>query len=303
MENSITFFLISIFLFILGLCFGSMWSVLVYRLMLYQTINDKKNKVDILKSIFFWRSKCTVCNHILQIWDLIPLFSWFILKWKCRYCWSKISVIYPILEFWSWLIFVLTFWFLSKFFYRNTVDFWIFYIILVINFYLFYLLVIGDILYYHLIDVVWILWFLIDVLLLFFWLWNFKIGVIWWIIFVIWFMSIYYFWKIYVRLRFWLKDVEWFGLGDVMVGFVLGLMLWFLHLIYKFTYFDIIRIFIIYIFLSSFVGVVIVGLYFLYNFFFKRQKIWRCIQFLPPMFIAWLILVFYLDKFLSILWI
>ena len=84
-----------VFYFILWMVFGSFISVLVRRL---------KNKQS---WILLWRSKCPNCNTILWAKDLVPIFSYLTLKWKCRYCWKKISPIYPILELVSWIVFVL----------------------------------------------------------------------------------------------------------------------------------------------------------------------------------------------------
>ena len=43
-------------------------------------------------------SMCTSCKHKLEVKDLIPIISWLSLKGKCRYCGSKISVRYTIVE-------------------------------------------------------------------------------------------------------------------------------------------------------------------------------------------------------------
>jgi len=47
------------------------------------------------------------CNKLLHYLDLIPLISWVRNKTKCRYCKSKISSIYPLLEISTWLLFTL----------------------------------------------------------------------------------------------------------------------------------------------------------------------------------------------------
>ena len=44
------------------------------------------------------RSRCPKCGHVLGVLDLVPLFSWLLLKGKCRYCGEKISARYPITE-------------------------------------------------------------------------------------------------------------------------------------------------------------------------------------------------------------
>ena len=44
------------------------------------------------------RSACPHCGHTLQPVDLVPLFSWLLLKGKCRYCKAPVSPRYPITE-------------------------------------------------------------------------------------------------------------------------------------------------------------------------------------------------------------
>ncbi len=92
-----------IFLFIFWTLFWSFASVLIYRL------HSKK------PGILTWRSFCPKCNHKLWFWDLIPIFSWLLNLWKCRYCKKKISIIYPILEISTWILFVLIWYFLIDF--------------------------------------------------------------------------------------------------------------------------------------------------------------------------------------------
>ena len=79
--NSILFF---IFLFLLGTIIGSFVNVFVFRRATGTGIGG--------------RSKCASCGHTLQAFDLIPILSFFILGGKCRYCKTKISSIYPLIE-------------------------------------------------------------------------------------------------------------------------------------------------------------------------------------------------------------
>ncbi len=82
-------------LFIYWLLFGSFSSVIIHRL--------KSNESWIL----WGRSHCPKCNNTLKFYDLIPIFSWLSTWWKCRYCKTKISYIYPLLELSTALIFTL----------------------------------------------------------------------------------------------------------------------------------------------------------------------------------------------------
>ena len=74
-----------LFVFVIGLCIGSFSNVLIYRV---------PNKIGFVKG----RSFCPNCHHTLGPLDLVPLFSWLLLKGRCRYCSNKISVRYPLVE-------------------------------------------------------------------------------------------------------------------------------------------------------------------------------------------------------------
>lgn len=89
------YFIFGIFIFLLGLSMGSFINALVYR------IYEKKSLLD--------RSECTKCHHKLNFWDLIPIFSFIFLSGKCRYCKTKISWQYPLVEFVTGIIFLLLF--------------------------------------------------------------------------------------------------------------------------------------------------------------------------------------------------
>ena len=74
-----------ILIFIMGTVFGSFLTLATYRVPLHQDILIK-------------HSYCPKCNHKLGFFDMIPLLSYFFLKGKCRYCKSKISFRYPLIE-------------------------------------------------------------------------------------------------------------------------------------------------------------------------------------------------------------
>ena len=86
--------IIYIYIFLVGITFGSFFTLAVYRLPLGK---------DIVKE----RSFCPNCNHKLTFPDLIPLFSYIFLKGRCRYCKQKIRPRYFILELLSGIVFVL----------------------------------------------------------------------------------------------------------------------------------------------------------------------------------------------------
>ena len=77
--------LVEVFVFILGLLFGSFFSALSFRM----TRNI---------SISRGRSLCPNCKHKISWYDNIPLFSFLMLWGRCRNCKKKISIRYPIIE-------------------------------------------------------------------------------------------------------------------------------------------------------------------------------------------------------------
>jgi prepilin signal peptidase PulO-like enzyme (type II secretory pathway) len=87
-------FLIYLFVFIFGLIVGSFLNCVIYRL-------------ETGESFLKGRSYCPHCKHVLSWKDLIPIFSFLILKGKCRYCKKKISFQYPLVEFFTGILFVL----------------------------------------------------------------------------------------------------------------------------------------------------------------------------------------------------
>ena len=54
-------------------------------------------------------SHCVHCNHRLGPKDLIPIFSYFLLKGRCRYCQGKISLIYPLGEIFTTILLLFTY--------------------------------------------------------------------------------------------------------------------------------------------------------------------------------------------------
>lgn len=82
-------------LFILGSCVGSFLNVISDRL-------------ENGKSIIFGRSHCENCKNKLYVCDLIPIFSFLVLKGRCRYCKEKLSYVYLVSELLTGFIFVFT---------------------------------------------------------------------------------------------------------------------------------------------------------------------------------------------------
>ncbi len=84
LEATIPLNLQLIFAGLLGLCFGSFGTMLLWRIPRRES--------------FGGRSCCTQCNHILEWYDLIPVVSYFILLGRCRYCKKVISTRYLAIE-------------------------------------------------------------------------------------------------------------------------------------------------------------------------------------------------------------
>ena len=82
-----------IMIFLMGITFGSFYTLAVYRIPKGINITHK-------------HSYCPNCNHKLNFLDLIPIFSYIFLGGKCRYCKQKIKSRYLILETLSGLFFV-----------------------------------------------------------------------------------------------------------------------------------------------------------------------------------------------------
>ena len=78
-------FVFYIITFLYGIVIGSFLNVCIYRI--------PKDE-----SIVTVGSHCMICGRQLKWYDLFPLFSWLFLKGKCRYCGTKISVQYPLIE-------------------------------------------------------------------------------------------------------------------------------------------------------------------------------------------------------------
>lgn len=83
-----------IFIFIIGTFIGSFLGVIIDRLPRGE-------------SIARGRSHCDHCKKSLAPLDLIPVFSFFFLRGRCRYCGKKLSLFYPIIEVITGVLFVL----------------------------------------------------------------------------------------------------------------------------------------------------------------------------------------------------
>ncbi len=74
-----------IFVFAFGSCIGSFLNVVIYRL---------PRELSIVSP----PSRCGTCGKRIRFYDNVPLFSWVILRGRCRSCGARISVRYFVVE-------------------------------------------------------------------------------------------------------------------------------------------------------------------------------------------------------------
>lgn len=86
----------AVFLFAFGACVGSLTNVLVYRMPLGLSVVTPP-------------SRCPSCETQLTWRENIPIFGWLFLRGRCRFCRSKISPEYPLVELFVALVFVAAF--------------------------------------------------------------------------------------------------------------------------------------------------------------------------------------------------
>ena len=84
--------MINFYFFTIGTCFASFWGLVVDRF---------PNQ-----SILTPRSHCDHCQHVLGVWDLIPIISQLLHRFRCRYCHQTYPFWYCLFEIWSGLIFL-----------------------------------------------------------------------------------------------------------------------------------------------------------------------------------------------------
>ncbi|MBF2067437.1 MAG: prepilin peptidase [Calothrix sp. C42_A2020_038] len=101
----------SLIVLALGASIGSFINVVVYR-------------IPAGLSVIFPPSRCPHCLNQLKAYDNVPVLGWFWLKGRCRYCKSKISIRYPVVEVFAALLFLLVFWVFQ--YSPFTLGYWIF---------------------------------------------------------------------------------------------------------------------------------------------------------------------------------
>ncbi len=183
--------------FVFGLIVGSFLNCVIYRL----EIGRVRQLADLRG-----RSFCPGCKHKLGFWDLVPVFSFLFLKGRCRYCQKPISWQYPLVELATGLLFVLatleitTMVAIQSFYYFVLICFLIVIFVYDLKHYL-----IPDFVVYSAIALTFV--YLIC------WRWDLE-----------------HIWAALGLAGFFLAIVlvsreKWMGLGDVKLGFLIGLIL------------------------------------------------------------------------------
>jgi leader peptidase (prepilin peptidase)/N-methyltransferase len=103
--------------------FGSFLNVVIVRLPIMIEKSCKAECEDFLAiskqeleyinkdfNLFTPRSHCPKCNHVIAVWENIPLISFIFLLGTCRYCKQPISLRYPIIEALTLIISLLIAW-------------------------------------------------------------------------------------------------------------------------------------------------------------------------------------------------
>lgn len=105
------YIIISLFVFALGASVGSFLNVVIYR-------------IPAGLSLLRPPSHCPKCGHKLGKTENVPILGWLWLKGRCRWCHTPISFRYPLIEFFTALIFCFVFWQFGFDF--HTVGYWLF---------------------------------------------------------------------------------------------------------------------------------------------------------------------------------
>jgi prepilin signal peptidase PulO-like enzyme (type II secretory pathway) len=97
MVFGFTFWYVFVSIFVVGAICGSFLNCVIWRA--YANESAAKG-----------RSYCPKCRHQLSWTDLVPLFSFLVLRGRCRYCKNPISPQYPLVEAVTGLVFVAAAW-------------------------------------------------------------------------------------------------------------------------------------------------------------------------------------------------
>ena len=198
--------MVEIFLFFFGLSLGSFLNSVIFRL-------------ETGGSFFRGRSFCPNCQHILSWQDLIPIFSFLILRGKCRYCQQKISWQYPLVEISTAVIFLIIFNFQSI----STLSQFIttLYLFIISSFLI--VIFVYDLKHYIIPDKVIYPGIGIALLYQLFEIWNFGN----WDLFRIWNLGLGILPSLFLLAIILISRGRWMGMGDFKLAILMGLVLGF----------------------------------------------------------------------------
>lgn len=186
----------------LGLIIGSFLNVLIVRLPEKQTWWGKA------------RSICRRCLKVLPLPDLVPVLSFLRLKGKCRFCHTKISWQYPLVELATMILFVLALW------QNNLIDYYDYFKLVADWLFLSILLVVFVIDLKHLLIIDRMIYVVMPIVFFFNW---YVAGWSWWAVgdmLLAGMIGFLFYW-----LQYFISKGRWVGDGDMRLAALLGLML------------------------------------------------------------------------------
>ncbi len=244
---------------VLGLFVGSFLNCVAYRL-------------EIKESFLKGRSYCPHCKKTIAWFDLIPVFSFFALKGRCRNCSSKISWQYPVVEASTALMFLLVFNYFSELSLSTIVYYWFIVSIFILVFvYDYKHLIIPDsaVIFAVALSLLWLLFQFLNQ--------SRSLEEI----------SIFIFSGIgasmFLFFFFLASKGQWMGFGDVKLAFAMGLFLGFPEIVTAFL-------------ISFFAG----GIFGLIAIFLKRKNLKSEVPFAPFLIIGTFVALFWGEVLLTL---
>jgi prepilin signal peptidase PulO-like enzyme (type II secretory pathway) len=242
----------------LGLAVGSFLNCVIYRL-------------ETGESFLKGRSYCPHCKHALAWKDLIPIFSFLILKGKCKYCGKPISLQYPLVELLTGILFVLA---IPIYGGRTSIDlifYWVLTCFLIIIF-------VYDLKHYLIPDKIIYPAIAIALLYQFFKIWNFGH----WDLFGIWNLVIGILPSLFFLAIILISRETWMGFGDFKLSILMGVILGWPKILVS-------------LFFAFFIGA-IVGLILI---FLKRKTMKSQIPFAPFLVSGTFFAIFFGDEIIN----
>jgi len=199
------------------LCWYALFGIFFTSFALCYVMRDKKISAQ---SVRFGRSLCDHCGATLRWYELIPIVSWLIQKGRCNHCQKKLPVSYLVSECAAWCIFALVWYLLFPLSWLESAI-WLLMLICA------YSISLYDIYHKELDLKLYMLWRIALVLYYLLWYYayvpeaDYYSGSISMLIWFGWWLLI---WMLGVGVQKMKSGArgEWFGFGDVLVGWLLG---------------------------------------------------------------------------------